>query len=79
LKKVVLDGSRLMLVGLIIGISMAAFLSRHLAAFLVGVQPYDPLIYSSVCILLILIGLMACYVPAHRAASVDPMVVLRGE
>jgi predicted permease len=79
LKTVVLDGSRLMLVGLIIGISIAAFLSRHLAAFLVGVQPYDPLIYSSVCVLLILIGLITCYVPAHRAASVDPMVVLRGE
>jgi predicted permease len=79
LESVVLDGSRLMIVGMIIGTLIAAFLTRHMAAFLVGVQPYDPLIYSAVCGILILVGLLACYIPARRAASVDPIVLLRGE
>jgi predicted permease len=79
LKMVILNGSRLMLAGVTIGTVIAAFLSRHMAAFLVGVRPHDPLIYSTVCSFLLLIGLLACYLPARRAASVDPRVVLRGE
>ncbi len=79
LKMVILNGSRLMLAGIVIGTAFAAFLSRHIAAFLVGVKPHDPLIYSAVCGFLLLVGLLACFLPARRAASVDPMVVLRGE
>ncbi len=79
LKMVILNGSRLMLAGVVIGTIIAAFLSRHMAAFLVGVRPHDPLIFSAVCGFLLLIGMLACYLPARRAASVDPMVVLRGE
>ena len=79
LRLIALDGSRLMLVGVIIGISIAAFLSRHLAAFLVGVQPRDPLIYVAACGFLIMVGLTACYIPARRAARVDPIPLLRGE
>lgn len=76
---VILNGSRWMLAGVVIGTIIAALLSRHMAAFLVGVRPQDPLIYSTVCGFLLLIGMLACYLPARRAASVDPMVVLRGE
>jgi predicted permease len=79
LKMVILNGSRLMLAGIVIGVVIAAFLSRYLAAFLVGVKSRDPLIYSAVCGFLLLVGVLACYLPARRAASVDPMVVLRGE
>jgi putative ABC transport system permease protein len=79
LKMVILNGSRLMLAGVVIGTIIAAFLSRHMAAFLVGVRPHDPLIFSTVCGFLLLIGMWACYLPARRAASVDPMAVLRGE
>ena len=79
LRMIALDGSRLMLVGIIVGISIAVFLSHHLAAFLVGVQPNDPLIYLAACSLLVLIGLTACSIPARRAARVDPIPLLRGE
>ncbi len=79
LKMILLNGSRLMAVGMGLGIMVAALLSRYLSGFLTGVQPGDPLIYSGVCGVLVLVGWLASYLPARRAASVDPMVVLRGE
>lgn len=79
LKMVVLDGTWPMLAGVVVGLLSAAFLSHYLAAYLVGVQPHDPLIHVSVCGILVLIGLMACYIPARRAASVDPKALLGSE
>ncbi len=79
LRMIVLDGSRLMLVGVVLGLSITVLLAHHMETFLVGVQPYDPPIYSSACGFLILIGLIACFVPARRASRVDPMTLLRGE
>jgi ABC-type lipoprotein release transport system permease subunit len=63
------------------GLKVLAFTDApySLQGFLAGVQPGDPLIYSGVCGLLVLVGWLATYIPARRAASVDPMVVLRGE
>jgi predicted permease len=79
LKMILLNGSHLIFVGMGLGIIIAFRLNQYLSTFLVGVRPDDPVIYGGVCALLTAVGWLACYLPAHRAASVDPMTVLRGE
>lgn len=70
---------RLVLVGLAIGIVISLAISRALAAFLYGVGTTDPLTYCIVCGLLIGIALVAGFVPARKAASVNPLKALRTE
>lgn len=70
---------RLVLAGLAIGIVISLILSRALAAFLYGVAATDPLTYCVVCGLLVGIALIAGFVPARKAASVNPLKALRTE
>jgi putative ABC transport system permease protein len=70
---------RLVLAGLAIGISASLVLARALSSFLYGVTPADPMIYLGVCALLAVIALVAGFVPARRAAAVDPLTALRVE
>jgi putative ABC transport system permease protein len=72
-------GGRLVLVGLAIGVAVSLASTRLLRSQLFGVQPADPLSYAAVAILLGLVALLACYIPARRAANVDPLVALRQE
>jgi putative ABC transport system permease protein len=72
-------GGRLVLIGLAIGIGASLAATRLLRSQLFGVQPADPLSYVAVALVLSLVGLAACYIPARRAASVDPLVALRQE
>ena len=74
-----LMGGRLVLMGLAIGIGVSLAATRLLRSQLFGVQPADPLSYAGVAIVLSLVALAACYIPARRAASVDPLVALRQE
>ena len=73
-----LMGGRLVLVGLVIGIGVSLASTRLLRSQLFGVQPADPLSYAAVAMVLALVALGACYIPARRAA-VDPLVALRQE
>ncbi len=65
--------------GLMVGLLAALALTRALASQLVGVSPAEPLTLATVALLLATVALAACYFPARRATSVDPMVALRTE
>jgi predicted permease len=79
LRLVVGHGSKLVLIGIAIGLAAALGLTRLMASLLYGVSPTDPLTFAGVVILLALSALAAFYVPARRAMRTDPIVSLRNE
>jgi predicted permease len=76
---VVRQGLRLVVLGIAIGLAAAFVSTRLLASYLYGITPRDPLTFLVVALLLLGTAVVACYVPARRAAKVDPMVALRYE
>ncbi len=76
---VVKQGSALILVGLAFGLAGAYALTRLIASLLFGVTAKDPFTFVAAAVLLAIVGLLACYIPALRATKVDPMEALRCE
>ena len=79
LKLVINMGLRLVILGVGIGLAVSLGVARVIATQLWGVSPYDPATLIAVPLLLFVTGLIACWVPARRAARVDPLIALRYE
>ena len=79
LRQILREGLRVTLIGVVIGLAAAFGLRRIMADYVYGIKATDPLTYTTATLVLVLAALAACYIPARRAASVDPMQALRNE
>ncbi len=73
------NGLLLVAVGVASGLAVAAGLTRVMTSFLFGISPLDPTTYAAVGLVLAVAAALGSYVPARRAAAVDPILVLRSE
>ena len=79
LRLVLGHGARMALIGVAVGIFAVLGLTRLMANQLFGISAHDPLTFAGVAMLLIIVAVAACYIPARRATRVDPMIALRYE
>jgi putative ABC transport system permease protein len=79
LKMIAAQGMRLAVIGVVIGLLLSLAMARALSALLIGVSGYDATTFVVVSALLVLVALIACYLPARRATKIDPLVALRYE
>ena len=73
------SAARMIIVGLVLGLLGAFALTRVMESLLFQVSALDPLALTIACVLILAVGLLAGFIPARRAARVDPMTVLREE
>ena len=79
IRMILLQGARIASAGLVIGMLTAFGLTRYLEKLLFSVSPADPLTFAMAALVLALVALLACYIPARRTLRVDPMTALRYE
>jgi predicted permease len=76
---VIREGLVITVIGAVLGITGAAAASRYLASLLYNVKPSDPMIFGTVTAALLVVSALASYLPARRAAKVDPLMAMRGD
>jgi putative ABC transport system permease protein len=79
LRMVVGQGMKLAVAGTLIGVGLAVAIARFVSSLLFGVTARDPLTFATTSLILLSVALLACYLPARRAAKVDPTIALRHE
>jgi putative ABC transport system permease protein len=79
LRLVIGQGVKLVVIGVAIGLTGSLAMTRVMASLLFGVSATDPMTFAGVALLLIIVALVACFIPARRAAKTDPMIALRTE
>ncbi len=79
LRLVVGQGLALAVIGVMVGLAVSFALMRLISSLLFGVSAADPLTYTGVSLILMVVAMLACYLPARRATRVDPMIALRYE
>ncbi len=77
-RMVLMEGGVLLTTGLVLGVLGAFLTARLIRGLLFGVAPHDPVTLAGVTLLMTAIGLAACWLPALRAARIDPAVAIRG-
>ena len=79
LSLVVRQGMALAFSGVMIGLAAALLLTRLIRSLLFGVEATDPITFTGISLLLAMVALLASYIPAQRAARIDPLISLRSE
>ena len=79
LRLVLIQGLIPVFAGIVVGLAIAAVLTRTMTTLLYGVNPIDPITYTVVAIVLGVVAAAACYLPARRATRIDPLNALRTE
>ena len=77
-RMVLMEGGTLLAIGLVLGVIGSLLATRLIQGLLFGVTPNDPVTLGGVAVMMGLIGVGACWLPARRAAKVDPAVAMRG-
>jgi predicted permease len=78
-RMVLMEGGTLLVIGLGVGVGGALFATRLIRGLLFGVAPHDPVTLAGVAVMMAAVGIAACWLPALRAAKIDPAVTIRGQ